>query len=138
MSTSAAAAPTGPRIVSIAPGSLLLPQGADAAKLAAMQQQAAAATPGPTAEAQAGAQAATEAAAPGKPEIPMSARLAGAIPLVTGLAQALIGFAIMRGNVATAGIPILGKLPKLVIGMLVSGTSTQSIMAGAQRLLGKA
>jgi hypothetical protein len=62
----------------------------------------------------------------------------GALPLVTGLAQALLGFAIMRGTLPTAGIPLIGGLPKIVIGMLVSGTSTQSIMAGAQRVLGKA
>lgn len=146
MSTSAAAAPSassGPRIVAIAPGSVLLPQGADASKLgAAAQQTAATTTASPATPAnQAASDASTGAAAtaqPTKQQIPMSARAMGALPLVTGLAQALLGFAIMRGTLPTAGIPLIGGLPKIVIGMLVSGTSTQSIMAGAQRVLGKA
>jgi hypothetical protein len=60
------------------------------------------------------------------------------MPIAAGVAQVIVGLMISRGTVSLAAVPLIGGLPKMIIGGLVASTAMPSIMQGAARLLGKA
>jgi hypothetical protein len=64
-------------------------------------------------------------------------RALGLVPLLAGVAQLVVGFMITRGTIPIAGAPLIGSIPKVLLGGLVAGSSTQQIFAGVRALLGK-
>lgn len=134
-----APAATGPRVVELAAGSTLLPAGASAASAAAPAGPQAAATP--AAGEDAGSATSDSKAAPAPQQarrgVALLGRLLGVMPLAAGLTQIMLGLMITRGTVSIAAVPLLGSLPKFLVGGLVASTATPSLMGGIMKLLGK-
>lgn len=127
--TSAPAAP--PQVVYVAP-SQVSPGGSATPAAPTQEAPAPAATP-TTATAPKAAEGSTQA----KKGANMLGRIMGLIPLAAGVAQVLVGFMITRGTLGIGAVPLIGKLPPLIAGGLVSSTAVTSIMAGLGKILGK-
>jgi fructose-specific phosphotransferase system IIC component len=51
--------------------------------------------------------------------------------------QLAVGFLITRGTIPIAAAPLIGSIPKFIVGGLVAASSSQQILAGVRALLGK-
>ena len=127
--TAAAPMPGPPRVIEVAPGSTTLPAGVRAA--------APAAPPG----AVPAAGAAPVVAAPGVQQagrgVSLLRRALAIMPLATGLTQLVLGLMITKGTVSLIGVPLLGSLPKFIVGGLVASSAGPSVISGVMQLLGK-
>lgn len=50
----------------------------------------------------------------------------------------IVGLLITRGTIPITAAPLIGAVPKFVIGGLVAATATPTLLGGFARLLGKA
>ena len=139
MTSMASATAPLPKLLFVPAGSITSPAGY-AAPQAAVAPVAPSAPADPAVPAP-GTPEATQAAAAGPAQAhhgaSMIGRVLGVIPLLAGVTQLLVGLAITRGTLPMAGIPLIGGLPKFLIGGLVAATSTTSLMEGVGKLLGK-
>lgn len=128
--TAVIAAP-GPRVVEIASGSVTMPEGASASSGTVPPPDPAAATPAPD--------SAMDAPAPvqARKGAALLGRALGLMPLAAGLTQIVLGLMITRGTLSLAAVPVLGALPKFLVGGLVASTAMPSVASGVMKLLGK-
>lgn len=59
------------------------------------------------------------------------------MPLASGITQILLGIFITKGTISLAGVPLLGSIPKFIVGSLVASTAGPSVISAVMQLLGK-
>ena len=125
----------GPQIIEIA-GSPVPPAATGGAPHSVAPGQPPASTPANTAAAHSTASSPT-GPVQAKAGASLLGRVLALLPIATGVVQVVLGLMITRGTVSLAAVPVLGALPKFVVGGLVTSTAMPSIMQGVRRLLGK-
>lgn len=144
-----------PQIVYVPPGSMQLPSGYSGAPAAPSTPAATAAngavpaqpgaappaiTPAPTPGAATGptATVATTGATAARVGASLLGRAMALLPIAAGLTQTIVGLLITKGTIPITAAPLIGGLPKFVVGGLVAATATPTLLGGVARLLGKA